>query len=625
MAQDRSQSFRLPVIELSPDRSTQARLVGWVHGARIILLLLLLVGLHRLADFRSLRSGASAPVAIDLPIALMVDPDVSTVEAIDGDPTAYKLFNSAGEDLGIVTQTSPHSDSIVGYAGPSNVLIVMNNDLIVQSVRLLRCPDTADHLRMVENKEKYWQQFIGWKWGETANVTVDGVTGATLTSLAIAEAVAWRLSHPPGAASEPVPQIRKSLRFSNPLSVDSLGRWFESVTDVRDEVAFPFLVECLDESGIKVGLVVRTGPLNDTVIGYQGPTEVILQVERSAPDSAGDPGDALIVVDAMLGESFDNQPYVNYVKQERSFWKRFRNRSVESLAAMDFDAEMIDGVSGATMTSMAVAETIRNACRKWLEIEREKTLAAAKETPLADQPKDTMRRRTLNASWTEWLTGIIALAAIFWSRSRFRGRWGWRIAWQATVLISIGWLSGNLLSLALLGGWTRGGVAWHFAPGLAILAGVALLAPAIMKGNLYCDHICPHGILQQWIRPRKGRNLTPILKVTMRISAVTFVLVALIAVVQPGIANLAWFEPFDAYATGVWMSLSAAIWGISLVLSRIIPMGYCRLACPTGRLLDYTRRDASRHQLTLADATLLVGTLAVWLTPMMLSHLRDSL
>lgn len=622
MPANASQPFRLPVIELSRDRATQARLVAVIHSARIAILLLLLVGLHRLADLRSERTGQSAPVTIDLQTARTVHPGVASVEPIDGDPSAYRLLGADGDQLAIVTQTSPQSDAIVGYAGPSNVLVVMNDDFVVESVRLLRCPDTADHLRMVENSQHFWQQFVGWKWGETATVKVDGVTGATLTGLAIAEAVAWRLSHPPGAPAEPLPQVRRSLRFSGPIDVESLARWFEDIVEVREDAELPFLLQCFDQSGTQLGQIVRTGPLDDSVIGYQGPTEVILQIQESAGGSLDDQNDGRvmpIVMDAMLGESFDNQPYVNYVKQERSFWKRFRNRPIDSLAEIDFEAEMIDGVSGATMTSMAVAQTIRNACNQWIEIRQTGGLAETTQSSESGLSVGPTRQRKLNASWTEWLTGGIALSAVLWSRSRFRGRRPFRIAWQATMLVSIGWISGNLLSLALLGGWTRGGIAWHFAPGLAILALVAILAPAVMKGNVYCDHVCPHGILQQWIRPRPGRGLLPRLSTALRLSAIVFVVVALIAVLWPAKIHLAWFEPFDAYSSGVLLSLSAFVWAASLVLSRFVPMGYCRLACPTGRLLDYTRRDASRHRLTGVDAVVIAATVIIWVVPLVLA------
>lgn len=601
------------MLELTADRAKQARLVPVIHLGRIVILIGLLVGLHRLSDQRLQRTGYSAPVTIDLDTVAGVHPDVASIEPVDNQRGAFRLLDSEGKSLAIVTQTSPDCDAIVGYAGPSNLLVVMDEEWVVQSVRLLRCPDTAEHLRMVENDQRFWQQFVGWKWGETATLQVDGVSGSTLTSLAIAESVAWRLSRPIGAAAEPPPLVRSSLRFSAPISAESVNRWFETAVSVREVPGSPFLLECLDEYGAVVGVVARTGPLDDTVVGYRGPTEVWLQVTTaSGAVLAAASLEMPIVVDAMLGETFDNQPYLNYVKQERSFWKKFRNRSLESLATIDFEAELIDGVSGATMTSMAVAETIRNASQKWIELIEIKARAASQEAQPPAAVAGPLRERSLNTSWREWLTGGSVLAALFWSRSRLRGRRRLRLLWQIAMLVAIGWISGNLLSLALLGGWTRGGMAWHFAPGLTLLATAALLAPALLKGNVYCDHICPHGILQQWIRPTRPRKINRLIRAILRGTAVGFVVLTLIMVIQPTTINFAWFEPFDLYASGAVLSVTAIIWAISLVLARITPMGYCRLACPTGLLLDYARRDASRHRLTITDALLLCAVISVW-------------
>lgn len=606
MAQPSSR-LRLPVVELSRDRARQVRIAPWVHAARIATVALLLVGLHRWANATAARSGRSAPALIDL--ATLVDslPTTATVEPLAGDASAFRVRDASGTSLGLVTQTAPQSDRIVGYAGPSNVLIVMDDDGVVTDTRLLRCPDTAEHLRQVENDPVFWNQFIGWKWGDTAAVQVDGVSGATLTSLAIAEAVAWRLAHPPGATAEPVPQLRRSSRFAEPIAVERLRRWFPEIASVREAADEPFLVDCLDAAGQSLGRIVRTGPLHDSVIGYQGPTEVIFRL-------AGAPGDAEnpVVVDAMLGESFDNQPYLGYVQQEASFWKRFRGRTLESLAALDLQAEGIDGVSGATMTSIAVAETIRDASAAWLAYRADLATHAARELAAAARDAGPGRRLGINVSWTESWTMALAVGAIFWSRSRWRGDRTARTIWQVIVLVSLGLICGNLLSMALLGGWTRGGVAWRLAPGLTGLALVAVLAPAIFKGNVYCDHLCPHGILQQWLRPTKKRPFAPLVQQGLRLSALAVIAVTLIGVVLPLGVNLGWLEPFDAYAGGLAIGVSVIVWGLSILLARWSPMAYCRHACPTGRVLDYVRRDASRHRLTTTDLALVAATLAAW-------------
>lgn len=602
-----SSRLRLPVIELSGDRARQVRIAPWVHAARIATVALLLVGLHRWATDTAARSGRSAPVVIDSQTLIDSFPTAATVEPLAGDALAFRVLDASGKSLGLVTQTSPQSDRIVGYAGPSNVLVVMDDDGIVTGTRLLRCPDTTEHLRQVENDPAFWNQFIDWKWGETATVKVDGVSGATLTSLAIAEAVAWRLAYPPGTTAEPAPSVRRSSRFPEPIALDRLRRWFPEIASVREAADEVFLVDCLDSAGKTLGRVARSGPLHDSVIGYQGPTEVILRLEEPLGDA-----EPTVVVDAMLGESFDNQPYVNYVQQEASFWKRFRGRTLASLATLDLQAEGIDGVSGATMTSIAVAETIRDASAAWLAYRAEIATWATREMATAAADIGPSRRLGINGSWTECWTMALAVGAVFWSRSRWRGDRAARRVWQVTVLVSLGMICGNLLSMALLGGWTRGGVAWRLAPGLAGLAIVAVLAPAIFKGNVYCDQLCPHGILQQWIRPTKGRRIRPLVQQALRLSAIVVIAVTLVGIVRPLGVNLAWLEPFDAYGGGLAIGVSVVVWGLSIVLARWSPMAYCRHACPTGRVLDYVRRDATRHRLTTTDLALVAATLVVW-------------
>lgn len=587
----------LPIVELSPDRRLQSRLAPWIHAGRLILVALLLLGLHRLALVQSPATGPNAGETIDLTVVQAILPGSDSVEPLAHDLAVVRALDAAGQSLGLVTQTLPQTARVVGYAGPSNVAIVMDEQWQVTAVHLLHCPDTTEHLRKVESRRVFWQQFIGWKWGETAEIRVDGVSGATLTSLAIAESVAWRMATG-GAPQSGLPPIRRSVRFATAIEADQLRKWFPEAQRVRedDDAIYQIIIE--DSQRQILGTLIRTGPLCDTVIGYQGPTEVLMRYNESG-----------LVTDLILGESFDNQPYVNYVKQEASFWRKFKGRSLESLAQLDLYEEMIDGVSGATMTSIAVAETIRDASAALMEHRQQVAQAEAAQLDTGDVASRKLR---WNWSATELITAGLAMAALIWSRSRLRGRRIPRLLWQLTCLLLLGLVCGNLLSVALWGGWTRGGVPWRLAPGLATLVAVSILAAAVSKGNLYCDHLCPHGILQQWIRPRRSRRLWWPLQQTLRLSALGVIAVTLLGIVIPLAINLAWLEPFDAYAVRVGVSFSLVLWAASLLLARLQSMAYCRHACPTGKLLDYVRRDASRHRITLVDCALLAGVAAIW-------------
>lgn len=65
--------------------------------------------------------------------------------------------------------------------------------------------------------------------------------------------------------------------------------------------------------------------------------------------------------------------------------------------------------------------------------------------------------------------------------------------------------------------------------------------------------------------------------------------------------DLSSWEPFHAYLFRVagWGSLAFAAG--TLWVAAFVPMAYCRFGCPTGRLLDYLRRNARSDRVGNAD------------------------
>jgi hypothetical protein len=351
--------------------------------------------------------------------------------------------------------------------------------------------------------------------------------------------------------------------------------------------------------------------LIDSLDGYQGPTELLLWFDLDD-----------VLRNVRLRSSYDNQPYVGYVQQEYSFWPIFKQRDLASLASIDLEQEKIEGVSGATMTSLAVAQTLQAAAARLRE-----------QPSTASGSAQRMLSRDWNWSPTEWATAALALASIAWSRGRWRGT-GWpRWGWQLICFSVLGIWAGNLLSLALFAGWTRGGIPFHLAPGLVTLLVVALVWPVVSKSNVYCDQLCPHGIVQQWIVPWRrpaarvlwGSSPSAIRPSVGRPSPWKRALVRLLqATSLAGIAaavgwlllgwpiSLAELEPFDTYAWRVGWSFSCLVWGGSLLLAIWRPMSYCQLACPTGRLLDLLRRSRRRPGSWWLEMGLLLAVALVW-------------
>jgi polyferredoxin len=175
-------------------------------------------------------------------------------------------------------------------------------------------------------------------------------------------------------------------------------------------------------------------------------------------------------------------------------------------------------------------------------------------------------------------------------------------------------VSGDLLAQTLFAGWARSGVPWTTAPGLALLAGAALLVPWATRQPFYCHHVCPHGAAQELIArvsPKRWRvTLSAGATRSLALLPGALVLFALVVALLALPFDLAGLEPFDAYLvrSAGWATLAVA--GIGLVASVFVPQAYCRFGCPTGALLNFVRARGPTDRFSRRDFAAL-GLLAV--------------
>lgn len=527
-----------------------------------------------------------------------------------GSPPVWEFRSASGEPLGLACLTSPQADRIVGYAGPNNILLIMDRQGRVTQTHWLRWLDTQDHVEKVRLADGFWKQFYGRELGSSDGADVDGVSGATLTSLAIAEAIELRLSG-----------TRPSLRFPQAITLEEVQGLYPEAARIADEPNQRGLTTVIDATNNVLGRVMRTGPLVDNQIGYQGPLELLVALDNDDR-----------IAKVKVRSSFDNEPYVRYTRMEASYWAKFVGRTLLEISQLDLAAEGVEGVSGATMTSMAAAETLRSAAQRHLEEFERSQLAS------------TVVRRW-NWSPGEIATGLVALLLVPWSFSRLRGKRSWRGAWQGLIFIVVVGVSGNLISLALLAGWARSWPPITLAPGLTLLVAVSLIMPAFFGRNVYCDHVCPHGMVQQWLarwQRRSPNDLKPLVQLQLRpaqvtetkqemaqsvkksrlrmvvhralhLSSIAVLLLSISWIVWTVPNQLTFFEPFDVYAWRIGWSVSLGVWVVSLLLAAKEPMGYCRLACPTGKLLEGIRRKRTGQRWQAGDMLLVALTAVVWL------------
>jgi polyferredoxin len=177
-------------------------------------------------------------------------------------------------------------------------------------------------------------------------------------------------------------------------------------------------------------------------------------------------------------------------------------------------------------------------------------------------------------------------------------------------------MNGDLLSQALFVGWAQSGVSWRLAPGLAALTAIAFIVPPISKKQVYCHHICPFGAAQKLVRigATSRLRLPPRFVRALKLIPGLLLLLVVVAAMRYWPVNLAGIEPFDAFVFWIAGAASICVAVVGLVVSRFVPMAYCRFGCPTGALLNYARYHSRSDRLTIRDAfalTLLMAAVAI--------------
>lgn len=503
-------------------------------------------------------------------------PAAASLEVV-GDIQAVK--DASGITIGTVAQTAPGSDSIIGYSGPTNTLIAFDAQGAILGLRILGSGDTPDHLAEVIGDRGFFKQFHGLKMGGDS-VEVEAVSGATLTSTAIAEGVLKRLG-----------QESASLRFPDPITLDEVRALEPKAASLRATERNPSVLEVLDASGAKIAVATRTSPVSDGITGYKGPTDTLMLLDAD--------GRTLSAI--RVRKSYETKAYLGYVTDDAHFMRLFNGRTLGQLAGIDFEKEKIEGVSGATITSWSVAESLKKRAEKML----------AEQAGTATWLKQTRWR------WQDTGHVLVILSAILMAFTALRGSAPARNVHHALLVVYGGMLVGEMLSQALFAGWAQHGVPWQSAPGLVLLGVVALLAPVVSRRQLYCHHICPHGAAQQLLMRRIKWQWSPPPALARVLEALPFVLLLYVFVASiAGVAvDLNAIEPFDAWLPRVAGASAIIIAAAGLLFSIVTPMAYCRYGCPTGALFKLLRasgdadRFGARDWLSLAA----VAAAALWM------------
>ena len=89
-------------------------------------------------------------------------PSTQRVDLRDVANGIHYAVDSSGELLGALLTTSPHTDQVIGYSGPNNLLVAIGTNGVVEGIELLRSGDTEEHVELVQQDRSFLQSFVGW-------------------------------------------------------------------------------------------------------------------------------------------------------------------------------------------------------------------------------------------------------------------------------------------------------------------------------------------------------------------------------------------------------------------------------------------------------------------------------
>lgn len=507
--------------------------------------------LHQVTRHR--EQGQEEQLAPAKALALVKNylPNAASIGPAEGDDRVSPVLDAQGEPVGWTAQTHPAARRIIGYAGPSNLLIVFDARRKVAGVALMESADTAGHVSKVMEDSAFFSQ---WNGRKQSGLGLPGkpmiVSGASLTSEAMARGVAARF----GAEG-------MDEWFPGEISLNDVRKLFPTASSLSGGLV-------LDAQGKPLGTLLRSSRMGVAVRGFQGPSDVLLALDPS--------GETLVGV-ALTG-SRDNEPYISDVSDALFYDRPFKGMKTREIPQLPPGTTVMS--SGASRTGEAVEETVREMLRRHL---------APGQVP----------RPTL---------GIREGAALVWiglgvllGFSRWRGHKRVRTAFAVTsVLIGGLWLGLMTGQDQWIKSAMRGSLAGS-ALSLLALTAAAVLVPAAFGKNVYCSQLCAHGAAQQLLGNLRTRRfaLPPKLhRLLTGMPWLTLGLLWLLAFLGMGFP-FADAEPFEVWSVGFIALVPVFIFTGGLLASVFLPQAYCHYGCPTGAVLKFlasspgrwTRRD----------------------------------
>lgn len=136
--------------------------------------------------------SSCGPKLPELPVAEVQPYFADAVKTKAIDTAFYEVKDAQGQKLGTVLFSSPYSDEVKGFNGPTPLLIALDADGRIKSIVLLENEETPRFAQRVADGGLY-DAWNGLTVAEALNKEVDAVSGATFTSNGVKNSLVARL------------------------------------------------------------------------------------------------------------------------------------------------------------------------------------------------------------------------------------------------------------------------------------------------------------------------------------------------------------------------------------------------------------------------------------------------
>ena len=137
------------------------------------------------------------PTEKDLPITTLTELQTAFPKAMYVELTetaTYAVKDNKGKVIGTVLLSSPYSDDIKGFNGPTPLQIALDKDGKIIEVKVLANNETPSFLKRVVDAG-FLESWNGLTAKEALNKNVDAVSGATFSSNGIQRSLKARLEN----------------------------------------------------------------------------------------------------------------------------------------------------------------------------------------------------------------------------------------------------------------------------------------------------------------------------------------------------------------------------------------------------------------------------------------------